>query len=472
MAEGINLAAYNSRENAADLNDLRLALGYETWNVWGVSYGTRLAQTVMRDFPEGLRSVVLDSTYPLAANLLTDAPDNAMRAFTVFFAGCANDAACSEAYPDMETVFYEQVARLDAEPVVLPLTNVLTGESYEAYFRGTDLVGILFQSLYATEIIPVLPQMIFDIAAADYTLLSALLSSFLANADFVSIGMQYSVQCYEENSFATPEEVAAAASEYPELEPFFTYSINIGPQALTVCEQWGAGEAEAIENENIVSDIPTLILAGEYDPITPPTWGQEVAATLSTSYFFQFPGVGHGASLAGECPIAVMEAFWAEPGQEPAAACLAEMTAPQFVQGNAAADITLVPFTSETFGITGVIPEGWTESAPGVYARGSSALDGTALIQQAVPGVSANDLLQLVTGQLGLAEAPASTETLEIGNYTWTFYQAETQGVVVDIALTESEGTTIIVLLLSNADEREALVEFVLLPVLEAVLIQ
>lgn len=472
LDEGINLSAYNSRENAADLNDLRLALGYETWNVWGISYGTRLAQTVMRDHPEGIRSVVLDSTYPLAANLLTDTPDNVIRAFTVFFAGCVAEPACNETYPELETVFYEQITRLDEEPALLPITNPLTGESYEAYFRGTDMVGILFQSLYATEIIPVLPQMIFDIAAEDYSLLTTLLSSFLANADFVSIGMQYSVQCYEENSFATQEEVAAAATEHPLLEPFFAYSINIGPQALTVCEQWGVGEADAIENENIASNIPTLILAGEYDPITPPAWGQVVAEGLANSYFYQFPGVGHGASLAGECPISVMEAFWTEPTQEPAAACIAEMAGPQFVPDDAAAAITLVPFASETFGITGVVPEGWTEASPGVYVRGSNALDGTVIIQQAVPGVSAEDLLQLVTGQLGLAEAPTSTETREIGGYTWTFYQAEAQGSLVDMALTESEGTTIIVILISNADERELLAESVLLPALEAILIQ
>ncbi len=471
-AEGVNLAAYNSHANAADLNDLRLALGYETWNVWGISYGTRLAQTAMRDFPEGIRSVVLDSTYPLAANLLTDTPDNVARAFDVFFAGCEADAACQESYPDLETVFFEQVERLDEERIILPVTNLLTGEQYDAYFGGADLMGVLFQSLYATEIIPVLPEMIFDIAAEDYTLLTTLLSSFLANADFVSIGMQYSVQCNEENSFATAEEVTAAAAEHPELEAIFTYSINIGPQALAVCEQWGAGQADAIENESISSDIPTLILAGEYDPITPPSWGQEVAAGLSNSYFFEFPGVGHGASIAGDCPLSVMQAFWEEPMSEPEAACIAAMSGPAFVADTAAADVTLIPFEDEAFGLVGVIPEGWQEAGPGVYARGASALDPTALIIQAVPGVSADSLLQLLSGQLGLEAAPESTETVEIGNYTWTLYQTEAQGAAVNIALAESEGTTIIVVLLSDAQEQEVLGENVFVPVLEAVQIQ
>lgn len=470
--EGINLAAYNSRENAADLNDLRLALGYDTWNVWGISYGTRLAQTVMRDYPVGIRSVVLDSAYPVAANLLTDTPTNVARAFDVFFAGCANDTACNEKYPELEAVFTDQIARLDAEPTTLLLTNLLTGEQYDAIFRGSDIVGVLFQSLYATEIIPVLPEMIFDIAAEDYTLLTTLLSSFLANADFVSIGMQYSVQCYEENSFATEEEVAAAAAEYPDLEPFFAYSINIGPPALTVCEQWGAGQAEAIENQAVSSDIPTLILAGEYDPITPPRWGQEVGEGLTHSYFFEFPGVGHGASLAGDCPISVMQAFWAEPMSEPEAGCIAEMTGPEFVADSAAADVTLIPFTDDTFGLAGVIPDGWQAAGPGVYARGENALDPTALIIQAVPGVSSDDLLQLLSGQLGLEAAPESTETTEIGNYTWTLYQTEAQGAAVDIALTEGAGTTIIVVLLSAGEEQETLRETVFLPILEAVEIQ
>src|SRR5690606_17554871 len=113
---------------------------------------------------------VLDSTYPLAANLLTDTPDNVARAFDVFFGGCEADPACQENYPDLETVFFEQVERLDEEPTTLPLSNLLTGERYDAYFRGSDLIGVLFQSLYATEIIPVLPEMIYDIAAEDYTL--------------------------------------------------------------------------------------------------------------------------------------------------------------------------------------------------------------------------------------------------------------------------------------------------------------
>ncbi len=85
LRQAVSLSAYRSAQSAADLNDLRLALGYEEWNLYGISYGTKLALTTMRDFPTGIRSVVLDSTYPLQVNLYAEVPANATRAFNVFF---------------------------------------------------------------------------------------------------------------------------------------------------------------------------------------------------------------------------------------------------------------------------------------------------------------------------------------------------------------------------------------------------
>src|SRR5262249_11696499 len=87
--QGVDLAAYNSAASAADVNDLRLALGYSQLNLYGDSYGTRLALTVMRDFPQAVRSVVLDSTYPLEVNLYTALAPNAERAFNALFDACS-----------------------------------------------------------------------------------------------------------------------------------------------------------------------------------------------------------------------------------------------------------------------------------------------------------------------------------------------------------------------------------------------
>jgi pimeloyl-ACP methyl ester carboxylesterase len=469
VAEGVNLAAYNSAQSAADLNDLRLALGVDAWNVWGISYGTRLAQTAMRDYPEGIRSVILDSAYPLQTNLLTDTPANLARALDVLFAGCAAEPTCNEAYPNLESVFYETVAQLNEEKIILPVNNVLTGESYDAYFSGYDLLGVLFQSLYATEIIPDLPKLIYDVNEGETTNLSALLSSFLLNTEFVSIGMQFSVQCYEENSFTNPDEVMAAVEAYPELVGIFQYSINVGVLALSICDVWEAGTAEALENVPVTSDIPTLILAGGYDPITPPAWGRLVQESLSNAYYYEFPGTGHGASLSGDCALAVIESFLASPSDEPDSSCLADVGNPDFmVAGGTPEEITLVPFENELFGIMGVVPEGWMEVTAGTYSRGSSGLDQTVIIQQAALGVSAEQLLGVLASQLGWESVPESSESYGDGNgRTWTLYAVDVQGFPANIALTEEEGLTFLVLLISSAEEEARLYDDVFIPALE-----
>ena len=93
IREGANFDVYDSAASAADLEDLRRALGYEEWNLLGISYGTRLALTTMRDHPQGLRSVVLDSAYPPQVNIVTETPANLARAMETFFNACAEDDA-------------------------------------------------------------------------------------------------------------------------------------------------------------------------------------------------------------------------------------------------------------------------------------------------------------------------------------------------------------------------------------------
>ncbi len=117
MKSGINLNAYTTLENAADVHDLIRALGYQQVNVEGVSYGTRLALTVMRLFQADLRSVVLDSVIPPQVNGFTSIPPAALRAFDVLFQGCSADPSCNSTYPHLHAVFYQLVADLNTTPI-------------------------------------------------------------------------------------------------------------------------------------------------------------------------------------------------------------------------------------------------------------------------------------------------------------------------------------------------------------------
>jgi hypothetical protein len=98
----------------------------------------------------------------------------------------------------------------------------------------------------------------------------------------------------------------------------------------TMCRIWKVHEASANENQPVQSDIPTLVLAGQYDPITPPAWGQQAAESLSNSFFYEFPGFGHGVSIDDACPESITQAFLHNPAAAPDATCLAEMSGPDF----------------------------------------------------------------------------------------------------------------------------------------------
>jgi len=461
-----DLSAYNTVANAADVNDLRVALGYEQVNLWGGSYGTRLALGVMRDFPEGLRSVVLDAPYGPEVDLYSATPGSFNRALTVLVDECTADEACNAAYPDLRAVLFEAVDRLNANPATVEVIYPLTGERYDKLLDGAGLTELVFRSLYDTSMRPVLPQAIY--AARDGTFTTFLPTAMLdmLRQEFRSWGMYFSVLCNEEIPSSPREAFQAAVAEHPEFAGFFD-GFEVGGLAYAVCPGWGAGRADARENEPVSSDIPTLIMTGEYDPIVPPGWGSSAAGTLTNSTFFEYPGMGHGVSF-GECPRSMMLAFLDDPGAAPDDACMAEMAVAPFVVPVQAGDIVLEPFSSEELGIRGVVPAGWSQLQPGIFARGNPAVD-MAVLQLAVePTAGPEELLAAIAQGYGLDGTPESSGERQANDLTWSLYAFTVQGVPRDLALAEGEAGSFLVVLRSAADERDVLYTGVFLPVVDA----
>lgn len=327
VAEGIDLAAYNSAASAADVGDLRIALGYDQINLYGVSYGTRLALTVMRNYPDMLRSVILDSAYPPQVNLYTGWAPNAERAFDVFFTACAADPECSSQFPDLETRFYQLVDQLNTESVRVPVRPLDTGPEYQIVLSGDLLVDVVFSGLYRPDVITRLPRLIADVERGYYSpFLQQRLARYFDRT--TSQGFQASVQCYEEIPFSPYDELEAAAQG---VEPRIAHNYVVELQSLyTICETWDSGEVDPRENAPVTSDLPTLILAGQFDPITPPEWGQLTAQTLSQAYFYEFPNAGHWVIRSGACPLDVTLDFLQDPATPPDAACIGGLGAPDF----------------------------------------------------------------------------------------------------------------------------------------------
>jgi pimeloyl-ACP methyl ester carboxylesterase len=324
-AEGINLGAYDSLENADDVDAVRAALGYDTINIYGVSYGSLLALHVMRQHPGMLRSVMIDAIVPTQTNFIPAIAQSQQRAFSEFFAACTADAACDRAYPNLEQTFFDLVARLNKEPARIALTDSDTGTTYNAVVDGDTLESWLFQLLYASDIIPALPAVIYQANNGNYRFFSQIMPQIVFDQT-LAYGMYNSVVCAEDADYTTSDVDLTGVR--PELAE---YAVEDAESLLAGCRIWDVPALDTRVDDPVTSTIPTLIMNGRFDPITPPSNGVAAAQTLSQSYNLTFGYVGHGALTTGACAEGIAAAFLADPSQAPDSDCIAEQPNARFL---------------------------------------------------------------------------------------------------------------------------------------------
>jgi len=462
------LSAYNSAASAADIEDLRVALGYERLDLWGTSYGSWLALAVMRDHPESVRSVVLDAPAPPQIDLYADTPDSFARSLDEVFTACAADEACEAAYPDLEAVFLETIERLDERPVPVTLLDQIAGKRVPLLMDGDAFLEQVFRGLYSTAMRQALPQVIYDAREGTFDTLLLISQQDVLRQYFRSWGMYFSVLCHDEVPFSSPDAFEAARARHPELAGMYDH-FEIGPLAYEVCDAWGAGAAAARENEPVRSAIPTLIMTGQYDPIVPPAFGEAIAESLEDATFLLFPGLSHGAS-GTECATNIMLAFLDDPSVTPDAGCLSDPAVTRFTLPAGPEAVEMEPYASEELGLVGLRPKGWAEPAPGTFGRMRSGTDSTSLALLALP-FDAEEALARLTANFGLAEPPPVIDRIEANGLEWESYRTEAQGVDIDFALAQADGATLLVVLTSPATERDALYEEVFVPAVEAVML-
>ena len=315
-AEGVDLDAYNSLENAADIQAIRQALGYEQINLYGVSYGTLLALHTMRFYPQHLRSVILDAVVPPQINFILQVPQTAQRALDQLFQACAEDKNCDQAYPNLETVFYQVVDQLNQSPVKIAMTDPESGVTYQAPINGDTFLEGIFQLLYIGDLIPAIPRTIYDARNGHFDFFARILSILVFDRT-TSYGMYYSVLCAEDADFnASQIDLSGVSDQIAQAE-------MDGPQAfLKSCTVWDIDPLALPMDEPVSSDIPVLVLSGGFDPITPPAYGQIAAQTLERSAVFVFPTGGHGAALDGVCQDQIIRSFLDDPNTPPDSSCI------------------------------------------------------------------------------------------------------------------------------------------------------
>lgn len=319
IREGVDLAGYNSTQSAADIEDLRRVLGYAKWNLYGISYSARLMLEVMRDHPNGVRSVAIESVLSPEVNYDEAGVDGAMRALRAVFMNCAADADCARAYPDLAQVFYRLVRRANQQPIPFAVKLADRETPLTIKLTGNDITTWILDYLLSADAAAVAeaPLQIFRFDRGDYRALQRYADELAGEDNFYSLGMRYSVWCSEEMPFENRVKIAAQSNEFAGLRGY-----SIQPEMSGVCDVWQVPQLPSRANSAVRSAIPTLILGAEYDAYTPPEWGRAAGRSLSKSFFFTVPGVGHGPGFSSGCARELVGDFFDRPDRVPAGQCL------------------------------------------------------------------------------------------------------------------------------------------------------
>lgn len=289
---------YTTTVAVQDLEALRAAMAYPQMDLYGISYGTRVALQYLRAYPDSVRSVILDGVVPADLALGPGVSLDAQRALGLIFSRCEQDVACHKAFPDLAAEFAGLQKDLESRAVSVSLRDPLTGTPRVETLTWQKVAGTVRLMSYQSETAALLPLLIHQAATQhDYL---PLMSTSLLITDQVqegfAEGMGAAVLCTEDAPFMSEDAAQTQA----------LHDTYLGPSTMDVlmksCRIWPRGVMDPDFKKPVVSAKPVLLLSGEDDPITPPANAERTAKTLGNSLSLVTPGQGHGNLFRGCVP--------------------------------------------------------------------------------------------------------------------------------------------------------------------------
>jgi pimeloyl-ACP methyl ester carboxylesterase len=324
VAKGVDIYQYNTLTSAADVVDVATAMGHEEWNLYGILYGTQLALTVMRNHTENVRSAILDGLVLLPATHHETAYAKITSALQAFFDSCKADEVCNETYPGLENVFYEAVDYFDQFLISVKYYDDDGTLQTPETFNGYSPIDLVSWRLRSANWIPYLPFLIYQARDGNKDVIDDWRNplNFSGIDKTENTAARYSILCNDIFPFNDQDEIKADEETHPRLRGPDTQST---PAA--VCPRWDA-EPQAIYGEPVASEIPTLLLSGEFDPATPPFNAELAAATLLNSHLVDVPRAGHGVGVFTACGNRLIERFLDNPDATFSTKCFVSETQP------------------------------------------------------------------------------------------------------------------------------------------------
>lgn len=334
---GIDLRNYTTARSAQDVADLIAALGEGDANLYGVSYGTRLALVVLRDHPEHVRSVVLDSVYPPDVDGFATWPEVLDGALQRLLDGCEGDPACAAAHPDLAAQLTDLLARVRAAPLRFGVpdpeaTDPERAPDLEVEIDDHRLVAVLFDALYRWERIGELPSRIARAQQEPEAALRPLVEDFVTSLlDPGSSDLAFdAVECQDGPPRPSRAAMLALSAARPRVERYVRDDWDLDP-----CRVLGLGPASPETTRAAQSDRPVLLLAGDYDPVTPVAWARHAASFLTHARLVVVPGMAHGVLDGDDCAAEITHAFLANPRAPLDTSCVGEAGGPRFDEARA-----------------------------------------------------------------------------------------------------------------------------------------
>ncbi|PRQ03850.1 Carboxylesterase A precursor [Enhygromyxa salina] len=320
-----DLSLYGTTEAMADIDQLRAALGYETINLWGVSYGTRAALEYLRRHGEHARSAMLWGVARPDTPFLREFPAATEYALDQALDDCAADPSCAELLPEGREAFEAVIRRLEHAAASVEVVDPRSGQQYsveldrDLFVTGVRLV--LYDAGWTAE----LPAMLAAAAREDYQpLMSFVVRFVVAIYSHVYVGMHLSIVCSEDLPFLDDEDRRVAAAS------------SFGDATIVeldeVCPSWPKVALPADWREPVRSEVPVLVMNGELDPATPPSAARAAADTLSNAVVVTFENVAHGTSNATGCVNELVRGFLDDPESALDLGCASAISRPAFAR--------------------------------------------------------------------------------------------------------------------------------------------
>ncbi len=313
-ADGIDLANYNSIQSAHDVALLMNSLKYDKYNLFGISYGTRLARLVQDMFPEKVKTVILDSPNLMTDDFLIDRITGYSRAAEKIFKFCETDKDCSAKYPNLRTDYASSIKSLQTKPLRIDVE----GDAF--YLNSQDAMFFLRHRLYRNDAKEAFPAFVEALKNSEK---KPILEAIISEKEDVQDGgfntsMFLAVSVFESmNEANTSDVIKNVYSQHPNFPEKLGFFTNLYQEGM----KWHNGRLPISQRKFNISSIPTVIFVNQYDPVTPPENGPLFKEKLTNSRLYILDEAGHSGG-DNDCKMKVMTALMDDPAFDPTAKCL------------------------------------------------------------------------------------------------------------------------------------------------------